>query len=257
MTWEFLLKNLTVYMLVFCRMGGVIFFNPFFSRGNVPAMVRAGLVFTLTLVVAPQVPGANIPQFETLGLMIAMTKELLVGMSVSVLMIFFYYFIFMAGEIIDTGFGFSMAKVFDPSTNLQVSISGNLFQLCIILYFFLTNCHLMLIKAIASSFNFIHVGAVVVPAELGSFMGTIFITAFSLCMQLALPFIAAAFTEEIAMGILMKLVPQISIFSIDFQLKNILGFLLLLLYAAPITAFLQKYLTIMFSGISNLLRQFI
>ncbi len=256
MTWEFVLHNLMGYMLVFCRMGGMVFFNPFFSRSSVPAMLRAALAFTLTLVVAPLAVGAEPLQFETLGLLLAMVKELLVGMSMSVVMIFFYYFLFMAGEIMDIGFGLSMSKVFDPGSNLQISISGNLFQLCAIFYFFLTDCHLILIRAITSSFAFIQVGAVVIPAALGKFMAEMFITAFSLCIQLALPFVAASFTLEVAMGILMKLVPQVSIFVISFQVKILLGFLLLAVYVAPITSFLQKYLTTMFSGISSLLQQF-
>ncbi len=256
MTWEFVLHNLVGYMLVFCRMGGMVFFNPFFARNSVPAMLRAGFAFALTLVIAPMVVGTAPMQMETLGLLLAMVKELMVGMTMSVVMIFFYYFLFMAGEIMDIGFGLSMAKVFDPSSNLQISISGNLFQLCAIFYFFLTNCHLILIRAVASSFGFVQIGAVVIPAALGQFMAEMFMTAFSLCMQLVMPFIAASFTLEVAMGILMKLVPQVSIFVISFQVKIILGLLLLAIYVAPITSFLQKYLTTMFSGISSLLQLF-
>lgn len=256
MTIAISVEFLTVYILVFCRMGGIIFFNPFFSRSNVPAMVRVALALGLTLIVAPSVSIAQLPTFTTLGLLFAMLKELMVGMCMCVVMIFFYYFLFMAGEIMDTNFGLSMAKVFDPSTNLQISISGNLFQLCMILYFFLTGCHLILIRAIISSFDFVQLGVVIIPETLGTFMANIFITAFTMTMQLAMPFIAASFTMEVGMGILMKLVPQISIFVIHFQMKIILGFLLLMLYAQPMTEFLQKYITTMFSGISSLLQQF-
>ena len=41
-----LLGYLDVFLLVFVRMGALLFMNPVFSRKNVPMMARAGLVFS-------------------------------------------------------------------------------------------------------------------------------------------------------------------------------------------------------------------
>ena len=163
------------------------------------------------------------------------------------------YLLFMVGDIIDTGFGLSMAKVFDPGTSLQTSLSGNLMQMLFVLYFFATDSHLVFVRLMAASYDVVGVGAVEFGAQVGSFMMTLFSSAFTLAMQLTLPFLAASFVLEIAMGVLMKLIPQINVFVIHFQFKILLGLVLLFLFASPTANFVQNYMNTMFSKMQQLL----
>ncbi len=55
------------------------------------------------------------------------------------------------------------------------------------------------------------------------------------------------------MGVLMKLVPQIHVFVISVQFKILLGLLLMILFASPITAFLDNYMTLMFENMERAL----
>ena len=55
------------------------------------------------------------------------------------------------------------------------------------------------------------------------------------------------------MGVLMKLIPQIHVFVINIQLKMLLGILLLLLFAGPITSFLDNYIRLMFENMEGVL----
>ena len=243
--------SLPVYLLVFCRIAGIILFNPLLSRSNVPGQVRAGLCLGVTLLLAPglmDTAGA----FAGPALLFGMAKELLVGLAAGVVFQFFYYLIFLAGDVIDTGFGLSMARAFDPSTSIQMSLSGNLFQLVFIVYFFATNSHLLLIRLIGASYDLVGVGAASLSGRLAQFMTTLFVSAFFLIMQLALPFLAASFVLEMAMGVLMKLIPQINIFSIHFQFKIMFGIILLFLFAVPTGNFLGSYLDNLLVSIQNL-----
>ena len=51
------------------------------------------------------------------------------------------------------------------------------------------------------------------------------------------------------MGILMKLIPQIHIFVINIQFKMLLGLILLLAFAAPVSSFLDNYMRIMLENL--------
>ena len=73
-------------------------------------------------------------------------------------------------------------------------------------------------------------------------------------MHLSIPFMAASLIAEIAMGVLMKLIPQINVFSIHFQLKIILGLGLLFLFAVPTSDFIQSYINEVFIQMQNLLK---
>jgi flagellar biosynthetic protein FliR len=149
-----------------------------------------------------------------------------------------------------------MARAFDPGTNLQVSVSGNVLQLVFVLYFFAVNGHLLLIKIMASSYGIVGMGAISIGPELGKYVVSVFLDSFSLAMRLALPFIAASFVLEIAMGVLMKLIPQINVFTIHFQIKIFFGLILLFLFAVPITEFIDSYTYKMFISLQKLLEIF-
>lgn len=253
LTANILIEGLSSYILVFCRIGGMIFFNPLLARKNVPSTVRVALVMCITLLITPTLSAAAPAAFTDFVFLWNMIKELAVGFACGILFQFYYYMLFAAGDIIDMGFGLSMAKAFDPATNIQVSVSGKLFQLLFGLYFFATNSHLVFIYLMVSSYDIVGIGAVTFGADIASFMMTLFSSVFLLTMQLALPFIAASFILEISMGLLMKIIPQINVFAIHFQFKVLLGLLLLFLFAEPTSLFLREYINTLFVSMQNLL----
>ena len=72
-------------------------------------------------------------------------------------------------------------------------------------------------------------------------------------LRLAIPFIVAHISLEAALGILMKIVPQIHVFVLNIQMKLILGLCLMFLFAAPIAGFVDNCMSILFSSYSNAL----
>lgn len=252
MSLHVVFTSLAAYMLVFSRVGGMILFNPLLSRRNIPAQVKIALILGITLLLTPSA-SATMPQaLSEAALVFAMVRELLVGVACGFIFQVFYYLLFTAGDVIDMGFGLSMAKAFDPGTNIQMSMSGNLLQLLFVLYLFATNSHLILIRLMASSYELVGMGAVAFGDNVGGFLIQLFTSAFSLVMQLALPFVAASFVLELSMGILMKLIPQINVFSIHFQFKILFGLLLLFAFAGPTAQFMEQYMHTMFVNMQNL-----
>lgn len=248
------LQSGQVYLLVFVRLGGMIGFNPLLARRNMPAMARVGLILTLTLLLAPQLIPAWSPPLGSLDLVMTMIRELMLGLVLGFVFQMFYYLLFFVGDLMDTQFGMSMAKVFDPGTNVQMSISGNLLTIVFCLYLFATDSHLLLIQIFAQSFAIIPPGGFMVTAQTATVVLELFIAVFNLVMRLAIPFIAAQMILELSMGVLMKLIPQIHVFVINIQFKMLLGILLLLLFAGPITSFLGNYMGLMFENIQGVLK---
>jgi len=253
MTWDFAFHQLTAYLLVFCRMTGVVLFNPLLSRKNIPTRFCMALCLGLSILVAPGVTGTMGPMDNPFTLIGAIGAELLVGLVWGLIFQSFYYLLFMAGDAIDLGLGFSMAKIFDRNTNIQMSLSGNLFNLMFILFLFTTNSHLILIRLAAASYNIVGIGGAFLDLKLSGFMVDLFLNVVSLAIRLCLPFLAATFTVEITMGILMKLVPQINVFSIHFQAKVIMGLILLYAFTAPVSSFVDNYIGLMFQQMERAL----
>ena len=152
MTGQLIVEGLGAYILVFCRMGSMLFFNPLLARKNVLSSVKVALAIGLTFIITPTLDISQVESFEGLVFLFSMLKEFLVGFAAGLVFQIFYYMLFAAGDIIDMGFGLSMAKAFDPGTSIQASISGKLFELLFIMYFFSTDSHLTFIRIMASSF---------------------------------------------------------------------------------------------------------
>jgi flagellar biosynthetic protein FliR len=247
-------NQLTVYLLVFARMCGMLLTNPLFSRSNVPIQVRLIFVLVMTLLVAPGLDGSGISNFTDVDYVLAVLLEALTGIAVGIIFQVFYYMLLAAGDIIDFNLGISMAKVFDPGSDIQMSISGTILAAFFVLYMLSTNSHLELIRVFASTYRIIPVGVTSFNADFGFFLSDLFAGLFSFILKLALPIIMAQFVLEASMGILMKIVPQIHVFVMNIQMKLLLGLSLMFLLAAPISGFLDNYISTLFSGLDTALK---
>lgn len=237
-----LLGYLDVFLLVFVRMGALLWMNPIFSRKNVPMMARVGIVFSISLLLAPLQDGAAVAALGSIDLVMAMIRELGLGLLMGLVFQIYYYMLYVAGDLMDTVFGLSMAKVMDPVNSVQASTWGQMLNVLFVLYFFATGSHLLMIKLFAYSYELVPVGAyTIMLPRVTAYLLTLFNSAFILAAKLALPFAAAEFIVEAAMGVLMKLIPQIHVFVINLQTKIIAGILLMIVFAQPLGDFIDHY----------------
>ena len=88
------LEYFDVFLLVFARMGGLIFVHPVFARRGIPAMVKTGLVLTLSLVIAPAAAQGvtAIQAYSTFQMAEALIREVIMGLVIgSVFQLFFIW----------------------------------------------------------------------------------------------------------------------------------------------------------------------
>ncbi len=254
--FETLYNQMSVLLLVFARFTGMLAFNPLLARRGVPNAARMGFVAALTLLVAPGISAAPFARYTTLDMIGAMWRELLVGFVCGCVFQFFYYMLIFAGDQMDMAFGLSMARAFNPNTNIQMSVSSNFINLYFVFYLFATNSHHILIRLFTTSYDIIPAGQGVVAERIPQFMFDVFRYAFSLALQLALPFIATEMILEFAVGVMMKFIPQINVFVINIQLKILLGLFLLYAFVPVISVFLTNYLDTLFRRMQDVLYLF-
>ena len=72
-------------------------------------------------------------------------------------------------------------------------------------------------------------------------------------LQFAFPLIARELVSETAVGILMRIIPQINVFVVSFQLKIIVGLLMLLLLFSPMSDKLYLIIDRMFVSMQQLM----
>mgnify|MGYP001022560061 CR=1 FL=1 len=238
--------NYTLLMLIFLRMTGCIFFNPILGRRNLPNIIKIGLTLMLTLFTYRLTPDRSIHIVSGL-------KELLIGFLAGYIIQLFLSVFVMGGEMSDLQVGIAMSKIYDPQSDISMPLSASVINAMYLLMFFATNAHLTLIEV------FVKLGAVVpygdglvLKANLFGGLVALFEQILVYAVQLSLPMVAVQIIGEIGTGLMMRAVPQIDVFTVEIQIKILLGFFMMIVFVPPYAAFLQKLMNLMFARISSL-----
>lgn len=217
--------------LIFVRVSALVGSAPFFSNASIPVRVKALTAIALTIILYPIVPlqGAAIPMdAKSLEVVIAILKEVLVGIAMGLTGQLIFAAFQMGGELMSINIGIAFANVVDPVSQNQGSIISQLFMLLGIFIFLGIGGHIYYIRALAESFDIVPVGVMVAHQAAPVFM-RIAAYMFIISVQMAAPFIIVLFLLDLSFAIFARIMPQANIFFIALPLKIGIGFLLLLL----------------------------
>jgi flagellar biosynthetic protein FliR len=167
----------------------------------------------------------------------AIFKEFFVGFALSFSIYLVFNIIFFMGQLIDYQIGFSMVSVFDPVTQIQAPVTGNLLYMAVLAMLVQTGGLNALIALICHSYA-------IVPAGGYAFLGNAALakqTVESLssfivmAVQLSLPVVGAMVVIDVAMGLLVKAVPQMNIFVVGMPIKLLAGLALVYLMSPMVS----------------------
>lgn len=241
--YTLLFDNFETNLLVFSRVLGIFAFNPILSRKNIPQMVKIICCIFIAMIVIMVRQPEPVDTGEVVGVyLVALLKEGFVGVVIGFVTDMFFYSVQMSGEIMDMQAGLGMAKVFDPGTNLSMSIMGSFVSFMMYLYFFVTNAHMTYIELFVKSFDIIPLGFEGISPDLGITIVEYFSVVLTLVLKFAMPLIVSQTILQFCVGVLMKSVPQIQIMVVNIQIKVGFSFLILFLVAKPLSEFLDKFM---------------
>ena len=246
--------RLDLFLLMFVRVSALIVSSPIFGRRNLPNLLKVCFCLVVTYVLFSVNLDAAAPQYSGLldfGLLVV--KELLFGLVLGYVTTLFFSIVHTAGQVMDMQMGFGMVNVFDVQNNISVPVTGTMFNVILLVTFFGVNGHLQLIYIVRSTFINIPVGAVSLNPAIGLAALEVFALAFLLAVNVAMPMIAAGLLGEVAMGFIVRAIPQMNVFVVGIPLKIMLGFLILLLIIPVYVGFTDVIFRNMFSSINTML----
>ncbi|MEG1683616.1 MAG: flagellar biosynthetic protein FliR [Oscillospiraceae bacterium] len=230
--------RLTLLLYVLMRMTGFVLFNPILGRRGIPGMVRSGLILILTVTVMAMTSQTVPMPSNLLSLMLRLLLELTLGYLLGLVMNIFFAIPIFAGEMIDSQMGLTMAKTYDAGSQSSMSVTATLLNLLMVLLFFAAGGHNTLFRILLTSGDLIPFGSAALGANVTELLLELFVECMVLAVKLALPILAAELMAQVGMGILMKAIPQINVFSINIELKVVIGLVLIFLLLSPFTDFL-------------------
>lgn len=227
---------MVAFLWPFVRMLALISTAPIFSEATVPRSAKVGLAALLAMVITPTLGALpSVPLVSAGGFWI-MIQQVLIGAAMGFSMRMVFAMVQAAGEYVGLQMGLSFASFFDPTSGGNTTVVARLLNVIAILIFLATDGHLMLIMTLAESFRTLPITDAPLAASgwflLVSAGGQI----VSGGLMLALPLIATLLTLNLAMGILNRVSPQFSIFSVGFPITLLAGvgmLQVLMQYLAP------------------------
>lgn len=233
--------ELTLFLYITARVSGFVLFNPLLGRRNIPGIVRAGMTLVLSVALSGVAgrQGVRIPG-TLLELSVRILLELGLGFLLGMVMNFFFYIPALAGEVIDTQMGMSMAKIYDAGSQASMSMTSTLLTVLMTVLFFAANGHHTLLRVLLTSGAVVPFGAVSLGDAAVNAVLQLFLTCTLLAVKLCMPILAAELLGEVGMGILMKVIPQINVFAINIELKVLIGLVLIFFLMAPFSEFLLQ-----------------
>ncbi|MFK3839764.1 flagellar biosynthetic protein FliR [Serratia sp. NPDC087055] len=213
---------LSQYFWPLLRILALISTAPVFSEKQISKKVKIGLGGLIVILIAPGLPISTVPIFSAAGLWLA-AQQILIGVALGLTMQFAFAAIRLAGEVIGMQMGLSFATFFDPSGGPNTPVLARLLNLLAMLLFLSFNGHLWLISLLVDSFHTLPIQAE--PLNGNGFLaltqaGSLI---FIIGMMLALPLICLLLTLNLALGLLNRMTPQLSVFVIGFPVTMTIG----------------------------------
>lgn len=225
-------SNMDVFALVFLRILGFIVIMPIFSGQTIPMMVKIGLAFcfsalavTSGVITAPEITGG------VWGYFLLAAQEFLTGFLIGFVVYMMFAVFYYVGQLVDYQIGFSMVSVYDPISEIQAPITGNLYYFIFLVYYIVTGGLNILLYQMFDTYRMFPPGQAFIIGNSGLMTGIIgMITGYlELGFKIAMPIVAAILIMDVALGILVKAVPQMNVFVVGMPAKLFAGLFIMYL----------------------------
>lgn len=214
------------------RIAALISVAPVLGSRTLPRHIRAMLALALTWSMVPLLPPTPaIDAISPAGLLVVI-QQLLIGFSMGFVLRLVFGALELGGQMVATQMGLSFANLVDPLNGSQSPLISQFYTLLGTLIFLALNGHLLLIQALANSFNTLPIAASGVDRDI---LWTLAIWAthtFAGAVLISLPAVASLLMVNIAFGVMTRAAPQLNIFAVGLPITLVFG-LLIVLYNLP------------------------
>jgi flagellar biosynthetic protein FliR len=243
------------FMLVLCRVGGILLVTPLLGGPHLALRVRVLIAAAISVAVYPLVPltGAAAPT-EGARLVLGLAGELCVGLVCGFVVNMVFVAARMAGSLLSTTMGTGLTEMMNPTAETQLPVLSEFYTLFAVVAFFAVNGHHVLLAGLVRSFERVPLmGAGLRPGmvtEMAGLLGDMFV----LMIKLAAPTLAVLFVMTVALGVVSRIVPQGNVAILGFPLTACAGMVAVSLTLAAAAMFLGDSATWAMNQVDVMLR---
>ncbi len=227
---SFLVSRFMVFTLVLARISPLVMTAPIFGSMSLPRQVRVLLAVTLSLLIAPTFMNSTMPPIEnTIEFGRLLVNEALVGLLFGLGLNILFSGVQMAGQIVSQLSGLSLADVFNPGFDEDVSVFSQLFYFLTLAVFVAVGGHRIMVEALLDTFSAAPPGHVALGTNFVDVLISIVAQSFALGIRAAAPLMVALLLSNLVLGLISRTLPQINVIAVGFGLNSLLAMALLFL----------------------------
>ena len=237
-------KNLILFVVVFTRLGGLMTSAPLFSTYPIPTQIKAWLVATLTFIIFPVVMAKSGFQAPTSvpELSVILLKEFMIGYIIGFCSNMIFIGVEMAANLISTQMGLTAGQALNPVSGDQSPILSQAYTLMAAMIFLSLHGHQWLFSAVYQSFQSIPPGYEFIMN--GTIIKEVILMTgqmFPISLGIALPIFAVLLINDVLLGFVSKMMPQMNLFMVAMPMKIYLGLILAIMFLQP----MYEYITVL------------
>jgi flagellar biosynthetic protein FliR len=234
----FLISRFMIFTLVLARTSTLMMTAPLFGSQALPRHVRALLAVAVTLLITPVYLGTTVSPVNDIieyGRMLA--NEALVGLLLGLGINILFSGIQVAGQIVSQMSGLSLADVFNPAFEEDVSVFSQLFYFLTLAVFVAIGGHRIVTEALLETFAALPPGHASLGNGFVEVMSSIVTQSFALGIRASAPLLIALLLSNLVLGLISRTLPQINVIAVGFGVNSLLtlGMLVLSLGAVAWT----------------------
>ncbi len=215
-------------MLVLFRFTGFMVFFPAFNSSQIPRFVKLGFSLSLAWAFLAGAPAAGLAvgihasNLNWLESVVLVAGEVMFGAGLGMAFGITIEPARIAGAYIGQEMGLNLATMTDPTTRQVNNVVSQVFEVWAWILFFTLNVHHLILRTIESTFHVFPVGQalLVFPGPAAAYEADL-VSRWGLAI--ASPVGVCLFVLIVALGLLMRTVPQMNIFAIGLALRLAVG----------------------------------
>jgi flagellar biosynthetic protein FliR len=231
-------------IMIFMRFLGIVTFAPFFSRREIPAMVKIAITLIMTISCTAILKPQPVP--ENTSLVLCMLLNFIFGWMIGYIMRCVMETVISGGGYINQQMGLMSAQAMDPSTRSQMPLMGTMFGYIGLVIFVNIGGVYWLIDAFLRSFEIFGMYQTELPLD--RIMNIEFLIMISsnilyVGMQIASPILLATLGQDIILGTIARTSPQVPVFQMSFLFKPVMGATIMIWILPMLIEVIQDYIT--------------
>jgi len=251
------LDNADIFLLVLTRMIAFFLILPIFSGNNLNVWAKLGFAASAAYLITASGKVQRVEYMDTAaGLVLLLVKEFFTGFIMGFAVYLAFSLVFFTGQLLDYQIGFSMVSVFDPVTQVQVPIIGNLFFLTLMALLIQTGGLHAFLSAMFFSYDILPIGGSVIlnNSALMKAVLDLMMNFMTVAVSAALPITGAILIIDIAMGLLVKAAPQMNVFVVGMPIKLLAGLALLYMMSPVILNIYDAVFDMAYAAMSGVMK---